>query len=170
MPDVTRVGDLDIDEDLRFQRREWAFERVSWAAMALLILAALLGLFGRGPMSDHTVASPDGAVAIEYERFLNQRSTTTLTVRVSGDVTAAGTFRLAINSDYLEGVEVKQITPAPVVVEAGEGRHLFVFRAADPGRPTAVVFHLEPGGMATLHGRVSVAGGPAAAFDQLVYP
>jgi hypothetical protein len=170
MPEVRRVGDLEIDQDLRFQRREWAFERVAWVGMALLVLAALLGLLGRGPMSRQTAASPDGAVTVEYERFLNHRAATTVTVRVSGEVTVGGTFRLAINQDYLRGVQIDQITPTPDHTEAGEDRHLFVFRAADPGRPTAVVFHLEPEGPASLHGAVSVPGGPPAAFDQVVYP
>ena len=47
--DSHRHGDLEIDEDLPFQRREWFAERVAWAVMALLIAAALLGLFGTGP-------------------------------------------------------------------------------------------------------------------------
>lgn len=170
MPNAPPVGDFELDDDLRFQRREWAFERVSWVGMAVLILAALLGLLGRGPMSEQSVMSPDGTVTVEYERFLNHRASTTLTVRVTGNVTVGGTFRLVVNADYLEGVQVKQIMPTPELVESGEGRTLFVFRAADPGRPTAVVFHLEPEGPGTLRGRVSVLGGPAAAFDQLVYP
>ena len=170
MPDHTRVGDLDIDQDLRFQKREWAFERISWVGMALFILAALLGLLGRGPMSDQIVTSPDGTLTVEYERFLNHRAATTLTVRVSSDVTVGGTFRLAVNLDYLRGVEIRQITPTPDHTETAEDRHLFVFRAAEPGRPTVVVFHLEPEGPVTLHGQISVPGGPPAAFDQVVYP
>lgn len=170
MPEVRRVGDLEIDQDLRFQKREWVFERIAWAVMALIVLAALLGLFGRGPMSHQTAASPDGAVTVEYDRFLNHKAGTTLRVRVSGDVTVPGTFRLSINPAYLHGVQIHQIAPAPDFVEAGEDRHLFVFRAADPGRPTTIVFHLEPDGPASLHGAVSVPGGPPAAFDQLVYP
>jgi hypothetical protein len=47
--EVQRHGDLEIQEDLPFQRREWLVERVAWGVMALLIVAALLGLFGTGP-------------------------------------------------------------------------------------------------------------------------
>ena len=65
MPDNTRVGDLEIDQDLRFQKREWAFERASWVVMALVVLAGLLGLLGRGPMSDQTAVSGDGLVTVE---------------------------------------------------------------------------------------------------------
>jgi hypothetical protein len=170
MADTTRVGDLEIDQDLRFQKREWAFERVSWVVMALFVLAGLLGLLGRGPMSYQTAASPDGTVSVEYERFVNHRAGAQMTVRVPGDVTAGGTFRLVINQDYLRGVQVQQITPTPDTTEAGEGRQVFVFRAADPGRPTAVVFYLEAEGPATLTGRISIPGGPPAEFTQVVYP
>jgi hypothetical protein len=170
MPDDTRVGDLEIDQDLRFQKREWAFERVSWVVMILFVLAGLLGLLGRGPMSHRTAASPDGMVTVEYERFVNHRAATRLTVRVPGEVTVGGTFRLVINQDYLQGVQVQQITPTPDSTEAGEGRQVFAFRAADPGRPTTVVIHLEAEGPATLNGRISIPGGPPAEFAQVVYP
>jgi hypothetical protein len=170
MADTTRVGDLEIDQDLRFQKREWAFERVSWVVMALFVLAGLLGLLGRGPMSHQTAVSGDGLVTVEYDRFLNHRAATQMTVSVPGNVTVGGTFRLVINQKYLQGVQIVQITPTPDTTEAGEGRQVFVFRAADPGRGTAVVFHLEPEGPTTLNCEISVPGGPPAAFAQVVYP
>jgi hypothetical protein len=170
MPSVPRVGDLDIDQDLRFQRREWVFERLAWIAMALFIGAALLGLLGDGPLSDRTAASPDGAVEVDYQRVIHYRSATTLTVRVTGPVTAAGTFRLGINREFLDNVQVLQVTPEPERTEAGDTRHVFVFRTAEPGRPTTVIIHLEPNVRGRLRAGVTVGDGPPAAFDQTVLP
>src|SRR3712207_4138009 len=51
MSETTRVGDLEVAEDLTFQRREWAAQRVGWVLLALVIAAALAGLLGRGPLS-----------------------------------------------------------------------------------------------------------------------
>lgn len=53
--EVHRVGDLEIEEDLDHQRRCWKLERASWAVMALVLLAAMAGLFGSGPLSWATV-------------------------------------------------------------------------------------------------------------------
>jgi hypothetical protein len=170
MADMPRVGDLEIDQDLAFQRREWLFERLAWAAMALLTLAALLGLLGRGPLSPRRASAPDGSLSVEYERFLNSRSDTTLTVRVPGEVTRARTFRLWINDDYLDRVQVRQITPRPEREEPGSGRHAFVFRAAEPGQPASVTFRVEPDRAGRLQAEVAAGQGEPAALGQIVYP
>ena len=41
--ETDRVGDLEIHQDLPFQRRSWTVQRVGWAIMALVVLAGLLG-------------------------------------------------------------------------------------------------------------------------------
>ncbi|MGH8906054.1 MAG: hypothetical protein ACRD0K_05980 [Egibacteraceae bacterium] len=52
-------GGLRLDEDPEGHRRARRAGRVSWALMAALIVAALLGLFGPGPLS-HTEAAACG--------------------------------------------------------------------------------------------------------------
>lgn len=41
--------DLKVSEDMAFQHRTWVVQRVAWAALALLLIAAMLGLFSVGP-------------------------------------------------------------------------------------------------------------------------
>ncbi len=66
---VPRHGDLEIPEDLPFQRREWVAERIAWTVMALVVGAAVLGLFGSGWLS-RSIAGDQGApVWLEYERY-----------------------------------------------------------------------------------------------------
>jgi len=57
MSKAERAGDLEIDEDLSFQRREWRVQRGGWVVMAVLILLALLGLTGRGPIRQPTAGT-----------------------------------------------------------------------------------------------------------------
>jgi hypothetical protein len=66
-PLPSRSSQLQIDEDLAFQRREWKIQRVGWGAMALVIIAALLGVFGTGPLSNATLERE--GLRLEYERF-----------------------------------------------------------------------------------------------------
>src|SRR5687767_5732095 len=35
-----RVGDLEIGQDLKYQKRQWTVQRAGWAIMCLLLLAA----------------------------------------------------------------------------------------------------------------------------------
>ncbi len=45
---MKRVGDLEIDQDLAFERRQWSVQRVGWGVGALIIVAALLGCSAPG--------------------------------------------------------------------------------------------------------------------------
>src|SRR4051812_19112914 len=104
MAEMKRVGDLEVAEDLRVQRRNWAFAAAGSAVMVMVALAGLLGLFGgAGPLSRATVGDQKDTIYVqEYERFLRFGKPTTL--HVSVDTTAAdvgGAIRLWINREYL---------------------------------------------------------------------
>jgi hypothetical protein len=43
-----RAGNLEINQDLRFQRRMWAVQRIGWAVMALIVLVGLVGVVRDG--------------------------------------------------------------------------------------------------------------------------
>ena len=62
-------NELAVGEDLRFQSKWWKFEKWVWRFFALVVLADLLGAFGRGPLANAHFTSPDGALAIRYERI-----------------------------------------------------------------------------------------------------
>ena len=55
--------ELQIEQDMGFQRTEWVVQRAGWVGMALLILAALVGLLGRGPLSAAVARAGDGALS-----------------------------------------------------------------------------------------------------------
>ena len=65
---IVRIGDLEVDEDLPFQRRAWVAQRIGWVLMALFVLAAAVGLLGAGPLSHARIDVP-GLMTLEYERF-----------------------------------------------------------------------------------------------------
>lgn len=69
MANTQRVGDLELDQDIDFQRRSWAVQRVGWGVMALVALAALLGLFGPGPINNAITGSKEAPLWLEYKRF-----------------------------------------------------------------------------------------------------
>ena len=85
MADVRQVGDLEIAQDLAFQRREWTIQRVAWAVMALVALAGLLGLFGgAGPLT--RAAAGNGALRLDYARFERKHAPTELRLQVAAGV------------------------------------------------------------------------------------
>src|SRR5919112_1986660 len=109
MAEMKRVGDLEVAEDLKAQRRNWAFAAVGSAVMVMVALAGFLGLLGgAGPLSRATVGNQNDTLYIqEYERFLRFGEPTTL--HVSLDTAAAvqgGEIRLWINREYLKSIQM----------------------------------------------------------------
>jgi protein-L-isoaspartate(D-aspartate) O-methyltransferase len=157
---------LEIPEDLAFQRREWAIQRVCWVVMGLLILAGLLGLLGPGPFSSTSV---DGAtISVEHERFARYQTATSLIVEVRPGQ-ANGELRIWLDRSYLDNVHVESIVPEPGRVELGADAHTYVFHAAPGVKATVVTFYLKPERMGRLRGRAGM-GDEAIEFQQFVYP
>jgi hypothetical protein len=168
MGKVPRVGSLEIEQDLDYQRWEWLFERVAWVALAVVVLAALLGLLGGGgPFSSVTLAAPEDSLTLRHERFLHNHTTTALTVAAIPG--RDGELRLWFDRDYLDAFELRTVTPQAGRVEAGRDRVTFCFRSQDDG-PLTVHFHLEPRRVGRVAGRLGVDGGESLLFSQFVYP
>lgn len=174
MTETKQGGDLTVAEDMKAQRRNWAFQAVGSVVMVIVALAGLLGLFGgAGPLSRATAGGQDEAVYVqEYERFLRFGKPTTL--NLSLDTAAAvedGRIRLWLDREYLRSVQMQEVDPQPDAVEVTPGRLVYVFEAEEgQAGPTEVTFELEPDEMGSLGGQVGLVGGASQAFDQFVYP
>lgn len=167
---VTRVGDLQINQDLDFEQRDWRFQRFGWAVLSLIVVLALSGLFAFGPLSGTVAGAANGALQVEYQRFGRRIAPQTLEVRLGTDAGRNGRARVWISRDYLEHFEFLQVTPSPETVIAGRDRLTYVFRVPQPGEPTAVTFHLQAERPGWLAGRVGLENGPSFPFRQLIYP
>jgi hypothetical protein len=169
MPNIPRVGDLEIGQDLQFQRWEWIFQRVGWVVLVAIILAALAGLLGHGPLSRTQTADPDNKLTIEYNRFLQYHDPSTLTIRVN-EGASGPELRLSFGRDYVEQLDIQAVVPPPVRVEAGADRAVYVFRVAEAGRPLMVTAHFEANRMGPLRGEIGIDEQEPARFRQFVYP
>lgn len=170
MPDIKRIGDLEISEDLPHQRREWAIERWGWAIMGAILLAALAGLLGSGPLSSTIGGEPGTTLWVEYQRFIRNQAPARLRIHLtppSGDSKA----RISINREFIENIELRHIDPQPETVETHTDRLTYVFNVPDAGKPAAVTYHFSPSKFGILPARIDVDGGGIGInFRQFVYP
>jgi hypothetical protein len=170
MSTLPRVGDLELDQDLKFQRRSWRVQRIGWIIMAIILAAAFLGLFGTGPLSDTTVSDPSGNLRLEYERFIRFNSPTVLRIAVRPEAAPDGNLQLWFSRDYLEGVRIEQITPRPLQEELSNGRLVYTFLGPILGDLTIIEFHLTAYQTGTLNGQFGINDGQALQFRQFSYP
>jgi len=164
------LSNLEINQALDFQRRRQLVERVGWIAMALVVLAALVGLFGPGLLSAARAGETDGPLWMEYNRFARLQAPQTLRAHLGPDAAKNGEARVWLDREYLQSVQVQQVTPQPALVVAGPDRLTYVFEVDGTEQPTAVTFNVLPDSFGPLRGRVGLEGGGSFGFTQFVYP
>jgi hypothetical protein len=161
---------LEINEDLAYERRFWFAQRISWTLMSILVLASLTGLLGPGLFSKKTAGNASSFSA-EYERVLRNESTATLRLSVPGKLNARDTMiRIKADTSYFDYVHVQQIMPGPERVEAGPGHIIFSFARTKPGEAFTVEFQIKPQTPRKISGTFAIAGGPAIRIKQVVLP
>jgi hypothetical protein len=170
MAEQPHSSDLELNQDLAFERRTWTVERVAWVIMALIGLAALAGLLGPGPLSETTVGERDGPLWLEYSRFGRFKAPLTLRVHVGPNTGQQGPLLVWLSREYLEGVRVEQVSPQPGQVEAGPEQLTYVFARNEPQRSTAITFAIETEQIGRQRGCVGLINGPALCFRQFIYP
>jgi len=166
---VEDVGDLQIECDDEFQRREWRMERVGWAGLALFVIAAGAGSFGGGPLSDATATDVTGKLVVEYERFVRASASSALRLHISPEAATDGEIRVWADAVYLRDVEVSSIVPAPTRVEHRGERVVYVFAAVEPAGPSEIVFRYEPSRAGRLRGHFALSEGTGAAVRQFAF-
>jgi hypothetical protein len=167
---LKRIGDLEINQDLDFQRRCWKAQRIGWTIMALLVLSALLGLFGRGLFSHAVVRDPSIPLSMEYERLGRYLSSLTLTVHVTSGASEDGKVRLWFSRDFLREVQIQGITPKPDSAEISASGAIYIFRLAQPDQGGDVIVHFEAQAVGPLRGRFGLTESRSIAFTQWIYP
>lgn len=166
--DMPRVGDLEIQQDLEHERREWTVRKIGWSLLSLLWLAGLAGLFGSGPLSEATAAGP--GLRLEYDRFVRYTAPQGLRLHLGPPATSHPKIRLWVDRQYMQDMQVESVLPEPESVETGPDRIVFIIPLSEVGPPTAVTLRLQTQRIGSLDGQVGVEEGGSLRFHQLVYP
>jgi hypothetical protein len=174
MTDLQKRGDLEIDEDLPFQRRMWVAQRIGWALMTLVMLAGLLGAFGGGGFLARARAGREGdSIWLDYRRLTRHGAPDALEVHVSPDAQAGRDSIIGIwfQRDYIHGLDIQQIIPEPAEVIAGPDRVTYRFKSSDPFAVATVVFRVEPAETFSRRGQLGIEGSASSrTFRQFVFP
>ena len=138
-----RISGIDIDEDFKFQQREWLFQKVGWVVIWLLLVAALLGVFGKGPLSEAQVNDPTGVLTVNYTRLERYRSPTTMEVIVGPDQASGGKFAITLDRQFVDRIDIERIDPEPDSVKSEMSRIAYEFELEDPAQPAHVLIDYE---------------------------
>ncbi|HEY8370256.1 MAG TPA: hypothetical protein VIM86_13175 [Thermodesulfobacteriota bacterium] len=167
---MRRINGLEVDQDLAFERKSWTVQRVGWGVMTLAVVAALAGLLGPGPASRATASTPDGAIAVEYDRFVRASAPAEIGVSVGRGAIQGGVVRLWVDRRYVAEVAFERIVPEPASVEVARDRLVYVFAAAAGATTGRIGFTARPRTFGRKTVRLGLDGGSEVVFGQFVYP
>ncbi len=170
MVDTTRVGDLEVDQDLDFQVRDWRAQSLGRWLLVIILGAALVGAFGQGWLSDARIESADAKLALHYERITRHSAEALLRFELRGLTAADTVVDLWIDQGYVRGLRIRAVTPEPALVRVGSDRLTYRFRIESAGGTAAITLHTEPIALWRRRGEAGIAGGPSMHFGQLILP
>jgi hypothetical protein len=161
---------LDVQHDDSFQRSEWRIQRVGWAAWGAIVVAALAGLLGTGPLSHADSSASDGSLSVKFDRFVHYHRPSVLEVFVHSRRANDQPLRLKVSQAFLDRIQMLRIEPEPEEqLLAGDG---VVYAFSQEGRSefSKVLFHFEFERFGKSRGSVEFVGSGSASFQQFVYP
>ncbi|GAA4697678.1 hypothetical protein APR04_004501 [Promicromonospora umidemergens] len=159
---------LDIEQDEGFQRREWVWQRSGTVLLVLIVMAALAGLLGTGPLSWTERDSADGVVTVAFDRVTHHEADDSMTLAFGPEAVSGGTVTVELTGAWPGGVDVQGISPEPTEQRIAAGGLVLEFAVEDTDHLEVTVgFRPQEYGM--LRGEVTVAG-RSVSFSQFVLP
>ena len=160
----------EIEQDEAFQRREWRAQRIGRFVLLGIIILALAGAFGSGPLSSATVRTADRRLEADYHRIARHRSPAPLRVRVLPAAARDSIIDVWISQSYVHGLTVHSISPNPVVVAGGDDRLIYRFRLVGASRGMEIIFQADADDLWMRRGAIGLVGGDSIRFRQFVFP
>lgn len=159
---------LQVEEHDVFQRREWTALRIGWALMALFVVAALVGLLGRGPFSWSSATGREGRLQVEYQHFTHLEADDRVTAVVAAEAVTGDSVDFELAGSWVQSMDISGITPEPEEQVATPYGVRLTF-ATEPGTELSVGITFRAGEIGRVDGGVLFEG-ETVPFDQFVYP
>jgi hypothetical protein len=125
------ITDMDFEDDVSFFETSRIVKICFVGLMFLISLACLVGVFGYGVWTRDTVGHQKDML-VEYECFLRVTKETPLTCFVNTSDLQDSLIHISLSNEYLQKVDLKQISPEPCKVITQNDRLTFCFRSV-PG-------------------------------------
>ncbi|MBW9117375.1 hypothetical protein JNB88_27525 [Rhizobium cauense] len=127
-----------VEDHGPFQRRMWFAQRIAWAIFAVILVACLLGAFGRGGfLSRASIQSRGGQIDYPFITRWNAPDDLKLTFASS-----SGDHIFFVDSRFFDALSVERIEPPQKVTLVRDGLTGYVFPGGQ-SKPTRVTLRLQ---------------------------
>lgn len=160
---------LDSAANLRHTRQEWRLERLGWLAIALLLSAAILGVFGPGLFSRRQAASESGGLKATYEATERYEAPASLHLTIV-PASGAETISLTVSRAFTDQVTLEEILPRPrAMTVTPEGLRLDFTAAGFPSTGVPILIRYKNDHFGPLRYELSL-GPESVRINQFVLP
>jgi len=146
--------EVAVGEDLEFQRKWWAFEKVVWTFFGVVLLLTMLGAFGRGWLAHAQKKSPDGALTLKYDRIQRTGTPSDFTFQFGPEAVRNRQIRLFMSESVISKLGAQRISPQPAQSVLGDGGITYSFPVQ--GQAASVVVSVQPSGPGSFPFRVGL--------------
>jgi hypothetical protein len=133
---------LAVGEDLQFQERWWRFEHAAWIFFCFVLLADVLGVFGRGWLANAQRKTTDGSMTVKYDRIDRASTPSVISILLGPQAFENGQARLYVSGSVVKELGAERIVPQPQVSTVGNDGVTYTFSATAP--PATVQIELQP--------------------------
>ena len=141
--EVAKVDNaVAVGEDLQFQERWWSFERIIWTVFILIVIADVLGVFGRGWLSKAELHGANTGVDVKYERVERAMTPSEMTIDFQPAAIHDGKVQLFVSDSLVKELGNQRIVPQPEQSSVGNGGITYTFPAT--GVPAQIQFEMQP--------------------------
>ena len=123
-------GAVAVGEDLGFQQIWWKFERAVWAIFALILIADMSGLLGRGPLSKAEAQTTDSSLRVKYEKVERANTPSIMTIIPGDGAVQEGNLRLFVSDSVVRELGAQRVVPQPASSALGNGGVTYTFPAS----------------------------------------
>ena len=160
---------LDSPATSRAAAIEALVERVGWIAAGVILLVALAGFLGRGPLSFRQAAAEDGSLTVRY--YLTERYEAPCELKIWFTLpTPEETVRLAVSRAFAYLTTAESIVPEPAGVEIQAEDIVYTFQAADIRAGSHVTYRYTNDDFGWLQYAIRLEGHPSVKVTQFVLP
>lgn len=161
---------LEQPANLRAVRLELLAERVGWTALALILLAGLLGLLGPGPLSHRIQESNDGQLSVEFYAVERYAAPAKLTIRFADPERRDRMVRIAVSRQFTDEIDLEEILPEPESTTMLSHQIVYAFRISDLGDGGSVIIRYKHDDWGWQRFNVGLVDGSTVEVIQFICP
>jgi hypothetical protein len=118
-------------------------ESAGWAIMMTIMVAALIGISGFGPIIKVTVGTPQEGMMVETHSALQKGKPADIKVSYSPS-NGQRRVNIRINKGFMRDMTTESIVPEPDVTYIAPEEYIYSFKLSQGTGPSSVVFRIRP--------------------------